>query len=95
MYCVCVDLVSIPFCFVPFYFVLGEREREREKVHCVCVGLGSIESGSWSPKSWFCVMLQMSQPLQRDIVFVKASKQSLIHLGTKPLQSSQCGLCEW
>ena len=45
-----------------------------EKVHCVFVGLGSIESGSYAPKSWFCVMLQMSQPLQRDIVFVTDSK---------------------
>ena len=58
MYCVYVDLVSIPFFCSLFVLVLGERERE--KVHCVCVGLGSIESGSCAPKSWFCVMLQMS-----------------------------------
>ena len=64
-------------------------------MHCICVGLGSIESGSCAPKCWFCVMLQMSQALQRDIVFVTASKQSLLHLGTKSLKSSQCGLCEW
>ena len=64
-------------------------------MNCVCVGLGSIESGSYSPKSWFCVMLQMSHPLQRDIVFVTASKQSLLPLGTESLQSSQCGPCEW
>ena len=78
--------ISFPFFFLlfPFCFSFG-REIDREKVHCVCVGLGSIESGSCAPKSWFCVMLQMSQPLQGDIVFVTASKQSLLHLGTKSL----------
>ena len=79
----------------PFLFVLVLGDREREKVHCVCVGLRSIESGSCAPKSWFCVMLQISHPLQRDIVFVTASNQSFLHLGTKSLQSSQCGPCEW
>ena len=90
--------ISFPFLFVlfPFCFSFGrEREREREKVHCVCVGLGSIESGSCAPKNWFYVMLQMSQPLQRDIVFVTTSKQSLLHIRTKSLQSSQCEPCEW